>query len=99
MGLLKKISQIFTPPRGGEQAALWVSVRCRRCGEIVRTRINLNNDLSAEYDGDATTFVCRKVLVGEKRCFQQIEVVLKFDANRKLIDQAVSGGEFVSAES
>lgn len=98
MGLLKKFSKIFASPSRDEQAALWISVRCRRCGEIVKTRINLNHDLSAEYDGETTTYICRKILVGEKRCFQQIEVALKFDANRKLIDQAVSGGEFVSAE-
>ncbi len=98
MGLFKKLSRLFNPPARGDQATLWLSVRCRRCGEIVKTRLNLMNDLSAEYDGESTTYVCRKVLVGEKRCFQQIEVVLKFDANRVLIDQSVHGGEFVSAE-
>lgn len=98
MGLFKKFSKLIKPPTRGDQDVLWISVRCKRCGEVVKTRINLNNDLSAEYDGDATTYVCRKILVGEKRCFQQIEVVLKFDANRTLIERAVSGGEFVSEE-
>ncbi len=98
MGLFKKLSELFNPPTRGEPPSLWVSVRCKRCGEVVKTRLSSNNDLSAEYDGDATTYVCRKILVGEERCFQQIEVVLKFDANRKLIERAVSGGEFVSEE-
>jgi hypothetical protein len=99
MGFFKNLSKMFSPPDRGDQYTLWISVRCQRCQEIVKARINLSNDLSAEYDGDQTTYVCRKLLVGEKRCFQQIEVVLKFDKNRKLVDKVVSGGEFVSEDA
>jgi len=99
MSLLKKITSIFSsPPSQGDAIAYWVTVRCNRCGEIIRSRVNLSNDLSAEYDGARTSYVCRKVLLGEGRCFQQIEVILKFDLNRKLVDRAISGGEFISQE-
>ena len=80
----------------GDKNAYWVTVRCKRCGEIIRARINLANDLSADYDGTNTTYVCRKMLMGEGRCSQQVEVVLKFDEKRVLIDQTIIGGEFVS---
>jgi hypothetical protein len=85
MSFWNKIRQALSPPNQSEQNAYWVSVRCKRCGEVIRTRINLNNDLSAEYDGEGTSYVCRKILMGEKRCFQQIEVMLKFDANRTIL--------------
>lgn len=99
MSIWKKISNLFSPQANrGEANAMWVTVRCNRCGEIIRSRINLSNDLSAEYDGSRTTYTCRKVLLGESRCFQQIEVILKFDENRKLVDRVVSGGQFVTQE-
>jgi hypothetical protein len=40
------------------------------------------------------TYFCRKVLMGEKRCFQQIEVELTFDRNRKLTERKIKGGKF-----
>jgi len=33
--------------------------------------------------------------MGANRCFQRMEVDLKFTYNRELIDQEVKGGEFV----
>jgi hypothetical protein len=53
--------------------------------------------LSVEYDqdGKATSYFCRKLLMGKQRCFQQIEVTLTFDAQRKLIDRKVTDGQFV----
>jgi hypothetical protein len=98
MSFWKKINSLLSPPKKADQPAYWVTVRCSRCGEIIRARVNLSNDLSAEYDGNRTSYVCRKVLLGESRCFQQIEVVLKFDENRKLLDRTVSGGEFVAQD-
>jgi hypothetical protein len=98
MGFFKKLTNFLTPPRQGEANAYWINVRCKRCGEVIRSRVNLSNDLSPEYDGETMTFVCRKVLIGENRCFQQIEVWLKFDANHKLIDREISGGSFAEEE-
>ncbi len=71
------------------------AVKCRRCGEIIPGRVNLNNDLSVEYEGDRTTYFVRKLLAGSGRCFQQIEVELKFNAEKQLSEKQVHGGEFV----
>ena len=100
MSIFKKISDLFSPSSQGtsrreDKNVYWVTVRCKRCGEVIHARINLNNDLSAEYDGDQTSFVCRKLLVGESRCFQNVEVVLRFDEKRQVVERAISGGEFV----
>ena len=97
MSSFKKIFGFAAKPDRDEANSYRVYVRCKRCGEKIYTRVNLSNDLSAEYDGENTFYNCRKVLIGEGRCYQQIEVHLKFDGARKLLDQEISGGEFISA--
>ena len=94
MGLFKKFARMMEPPNREGSGVYWVTARCSRCGETIRARVNLSNDLSPEYDGETLTFVCRKVLIGEARCFQQVEVWLKFDQNRKLLAREISGGSF-----
>ena len=68
------------------------TVRCDRCGETIEGKVNLNNDLSLADEGG---YLVRKVLSGSGRCFQQIEVVLKFNASRQVSDRQISGGSFV----
>ena len=56
--------------------------------------MNIAIDPSLEYEGETPVYICRKVLIGSGHCYQQVEVSLKFDANRKLLDRQISGGEF-----
>ncbi|MBN1311537.1 MAG: hypothetical protein JXB30_08970 [Anaerolineae bacterium] len=60
----------------------------------------MHNDLSAGdgEDTDAGGYYCRKVLMGSRRCFQRIEVKVRFDSNRRLIDRQISGGTFVDEQ-
>ena len=93
MGFLKKLF-------GGESAKpekrFYVfHVKCNRCGEVIEGRVDLDNDLSQEYDNDQTVYFVRKGLIGENRCFQQIEVQMKFTPARELIEKQVQGGKFV----
>lgn len=75
-------------------------MRCKRCGEIICTRVDLHNDLSFEFGGDRNDYIyyCRKVLIGQEQCFQQVEVHLKFNNKRELINREINGGEFTSEE-
>jgi hypothetical protein len=94
MDILKKISSLLRAPTVTN--VYWVEVKCRRCGEIIRSRIDLNYDLSVEYgQGDKKTYFCRKTLMGTGRCFQRVEVELTFDGDKRLIEHQISGGEFV----
>jgi hypothetical protein len=98
MSFFKKIGDLFNPPgpRRAPDFATWITVKCNRCGELIRVRIDLRNDLSIDYgEGSGATYHCHKVLVGEQRCFQKIDVDLTFDARHKLTDRQISGGEFV----
>lgn len=98
MGLFKKLSNLFTSSGDQDLHGYWVYVRCNRCGEVIRTRVNLQNDLSLKYgnSGRDYGYYCRKVLTGQTLCFQRIEVYLKFNDKRELIDRAINGGEFTS---
>jgi hypothetical protein len=72
-----------------------LSVKCLRCGEIIEGRVDLNNDLSVQYEESGDVFYARKILMGENKCFQRIEVELKFTSTRELLEQHITGGEFL----
>ena len=67
-------------------------VKCKRCGEVLEGRIDLDNDLSLNDEGNG--YFARKTLMGGKRCFQQIEVELNFDSARQLLEKTITGGQF-----
>ena len=95
MNLLRKLSSILKPSPGGTHGdvGLYYYVRCQRCGEVIRVRINPMNDLSHS-DDDKTRFA-RKTIVGQQ-CYNRIEAEFRYDANRKLLGTEITGGELVS---
>jgi DNA-directed RNA polymerase subunit N (RpoN/RPB10) len=93
MSFLKKL---FTPPPSNYGQFYNFSVKCKRCGEIIAGQVNLANDPSLAFDEKGKPYyICRKVLVGDKLCFQQIEVVFKFNEQRGVLDRQITGGDFV----
>jgi len=97
MSFIKKFANLFQWMQDSGAGAHWVYVRCNRCGEKIRTRLNLHNDLSVSYEGGKKTYFCRKYLIGDQGCFQQVIVELTFDQNRKVIQREIQGGQFLSA--
>lgn len=93
MGFLKKLFGGVTARP--EKRYYGFRVKCSRCGEVIEGRVDLDNDLSLDYEGDSTVYFVRKGLIGNNRCFQQIEVEMKFTSARTLIEQQVEGGVFV----
>ncbi len=100
MSLFKKIGSFLSPKGSGTDQAYWVYTQCGSCGEKIRTRVNLYNDLSIRYggDGEKDTYICRKTIMGTARCFRRLEVTLTFNAKRQLIDRQIEGGTFIAAE-
>lgn len=92
MNFLKKL---FAPPAKPEKRYYAFTVKCRRCGETIEGRIDLDNDLSVEYEEGGDVYYARKVLMGENKCFQRVEVNLKFNSERQVIEKDIAGGEFV----
>ena len=70
-------------------------VKCNRCGEIIEGRVDLDNDLSIEFEENRSVYFGRKVVMGSGHCFQQIQVELKFTSTRTVIDEKIQGGTFV----
>ncbi len=95
MGFLKKLFSGVSPSHQKEYYIF--HVKCKRCGEIIEGRVDVDNDLSVEYQKGGDVYYCRKVLIGngKNHCYQQIEVGLKFNVSRKVIDKRIEGGNFV----
>jgi hypothetical protein len=89
------IKNLFSGPKRPEKKYYVFQVKCKRCGEIIEGRVDLDNDLSIEYEDSHNVYFGRKVLMGNGRCFQQIEVEMKFTPERQLIERAAKGGTFV----
>lgn len=83
--------------KGSDGRYFKYSVKCKRCGEVIDGRIDTTNDLSVEYEGSREIYYVRKVLVGgsDTHCYQKIEVGLKFNSSRELIEKTIENGEFV----
>ena len=90
MSFLKKLFSSMTVKP--EKRYYTFQVKCNRCGEIIESRVDLDNDLSLNDEGDG--YLVRKGVMGGNRCFQQIEVELKFDSSRQLLEQHITGGQF-----
>jgi hypothetical protein len=97
MKLINRLTNLFTG--SPKDSSILITVQCRRCGEVIQARIDLNNDLSVEYgEGDKdSTYFCRKVLIGKKGCYLPVEVELKFDSRRNLVEKQIKGGKFGDA--
>ncbi|MCL6431609.1 MAG: hypothetical protein K6V36_12245 [Anaerolineae bacterium] len=102
MSFLRKLAAIFAggADSASDAYAYHYYVRCSHCGEVIKARVDLRNELSSEFgEGDGPSgYSYRKVLIGRGRCFQPIEVVMTFDARRKPLSRSVTGGEFVGEE-
>ena len=93
MSFLKNL--FSSTPAQPDKKYLAFQVKCNRCGETLEGRVDLDNDLSLNDEGDG--YFARKGLMGSNLCFQQIEVELTFDTNRQIVEQSITGGEFVLA--
>ncbi len=100
MSFLDKIAAALSPQGTSEGEAFWVYVRCDKCGEVLKTRVDLRNDLSPKYssEGRVASYSSRKVLIGSQRCFEPIEVELTFDAQRQVVSREIAGGQFIGRE-
>ncbi|MCS7220977.1 MAG: hypothetical protein RML36_02300 [Anaerolineae bacterium] len=104
MSFWRKLASLLRSgrPREADENAYWVYVRCNRCAEVMATRINLANDLSVEYDENdrPSGYHVRKLLTGTgaRRCYQQVEVEIDFDAHKRPVSQVARGGIIITRE-
>ncbi len=87
------LSRLF----GGAPAAtsnniIWLYVRCERCGEKIRIRINRQTDAQQEYDegGRPTHYMLRKEILGS-RCPALMSVEMQLDNGGRIQQQQANG--------
>jgi len=88
--------------------AMQIMVRCAKCGELIRTRIDKATDLEAEYENGngngnghyeegeeprPSGYSLHKELVGAK-CQRLIRLTMRLDSHRMVISRTIEGGEF-----
>lgn len=88
---------------GGQQPAAdnygyHLYIRCKRCSSIVHVRIDLRNDLAADYGDTAAEGYLLVKEVMDDRCFRLMRAELIFDAKRRETKREVEGGTFVTEE-
>ncbi len=93
MNFLQKFFGGFSAKR--EKRYYNFSVKRLRCAQVIEGRVDLDNDLSVEYEEGRDIVYARKVLMGNSICFQHVEVALKFKPRRELIERNASGGDSV----
>ncbi|MCA9911921.1 MAG: hypothetical protein KC496_01170 [Anaerolineae bacterium] len=87
------LKNLFSGAGAPQEDVLYVYVQPKMCKEVVKVRIDMKNQLSRE-DDDSGYFV-RKTARGQ-RCPFAAEMLLRFDGNRRLIEQIIENGTFVT---
>jgi hypothetical protein len=79
-----------------DRVGIYFYVQPNGCQEVVRVRVDRNNDPSLDDDG---TYFVRKTVRGTTyKCTRSAELELRFDANRRLQQTTVSGGKQATKE-
>jgi hypothetical protein len=97
MNFLKKLFS-GSPGGGGssDPSGMYFYVQPDGCDEVIRVRIDRNNDLSLADDG--SSLWVHKGVRGVK-CRQGVELYLYFDSNRRLQNSEIEGGAMVSRDA
>ncbi len=97
MGFLDSLKSLFraNPDNQYDKYGHWIYARCHRCGEAIKTRLDLRNDLHPRDEGG---YIVRKTLVGNQLCFERIKVTLTFDEQRRVVEQEAVRGKLITAE-
>ncbi len=101
MGFLDKLLGAFRGS-GGESRdnAHYYYLRCNKCREVIRVRVDRLNDLAQDYDGagdQPSGYITNKGVVG-KKCFRVLTLTIRFDSRRNETSRSVVGGEYVTLD-
>ena len=99
MGFLDKLRKVLggsSTGTAGDPYGLWFHFRCKKCGSVVRIRVDRRNDLNRE-EGGAGSFILRKDVMDNK-CFQLMHAELWLDEGYNVASAEILGGELISQE-
>ena len=97
MGIWDRLKSALGRGRAGsDRDGLYIYVRCGRCRDVVRIRINMANELQQEFaEGEGVSGYSLRKGVVDSTCFRRIEVRMTFDGGRRERSREIEGGEFV----
>lgn len=79
-----------------DSSGMYFYVKLHRCGDIVRVRVDMNNELSQNDESDGY-WVRKLVSNGNYKCTQS-ELTLYFDSSRKMTNTELQGGQLVGKD-
>lgn len=85
----------FAAARDAGGQALWLEVRCGKCGEVLRVRVDTRHELRQDVENGQEIRVLDKDLLGT-RCFALLHVRAVLTPDLSVLSHQVSGGELVS---
>ena len=99
MGLLDAVKRMLGLGAGADNG-IYYFIRCNRCGDVVRIRLNPNAELQQEFStaGDFVSGYYVRKMVVDQRCFRPIEVELRFNSRRHETSREIQGGAFITAD-
>lgn len=106
MGILDSIKSLFSSTGGAassgvdsDKRAMYFYVSCNACGEKIRVRVDMYNDLAQEFDSKerVSGYVLNKDVLGSK-CFKLMRLHLQMDPSRRLIAKSIENGTFITKE-
>jgi len=83
-----------------DQNAVYYFLRCAKCGEAVRVRIDRRWDLEQEFEGAGdyvSGYVATKEVMG-KKCFKMMQLTVHFDRSYREVDKQLQGGTFITRQ-
>lgn len=98
MNFLKKLFSGDSSREAGDASGMYFYVRLHNCGDILRIRVDMNNELSLNDEGNGY-WVRKLVSSGSNYKCPKGEMTLYFDTNRKLTNSEVQGGQLVSKDA
>ncbi len=95
MSFLKKIFGGSGASDSSDANALWLYVRCGKCGAPVAIRVDTHNDISVDYETGGRYL--RKEIM-DSTCFQLMYAEVRFDGNGKIVEQSIERGTFLTRQ-
>jgi hypothetical protein len=100
MSFFKKLFSGGNPavPKATDESdpnALWLYVRCGKCGAPVAIRVDTRNDISIDYDTGGRYL--RKEIM-DSTCFQLMYADVRFDGGGNVVDRSIERGSFLTEQ-
>ncbi len=96
MGILDGLKSLFSSAgKATDSTAMWLYVRCKRCGAPLAVRVDLRNEPSPDYENGG--YVLHKEMMDDK-CFGLLRADLHMDAQHHITDRKIENGEFISQQ-